>query len=316
MNNHRTGDISQPTLRETVFWAEHGFAQFLKQLEGAFVLSFLWRRDLRVMTEHAKALGYLRFAELLKYAPNRQGAVPKTTTSALRGWRVDGIGREDFEKTRGLPAESNPPFMRPLNLNNLLGGTLYTRGYVLPPGPRFHIVTRNFRLSDSLGKKVHNIAKPYIHEIGTSIGVHLRANDRVTDISAVQVQLRKRLASSSLKSVFLASDDEAMSSFFKQQFPETRFMELTRPFSLAPSAQNLHFGVPDEFAEAQLHHAVADIFLLSRAAAFIPARKSKSQWTHLVRALRAPGAGRFWSAIRGPATLDEIRSFDQKIDNS
>lgn len=283
--------------RATVFYAVQGFAQFLKQLEGALVLSMLWNRDLMVVTDHLKTLGYLEFNKLLTYSPricnspNREGS---TTTARPR---VKEIRMEQYELFYGSPALEPPPLMRAIAAENFLPGPLFTRGYVLPPGPRFHIVTSVFELSDFLSERVHEIVSPILPRAKAAIGLHLRNTDRATDIGAMKAKLATRLSRRGSPPVFLASDDENIAEQFKCDFRETEFLQLKRPFSIGSSAENLHFGVADESAEAQLFYAVADIYLLSRCQDFIPAHKSKTQWRHLIRAMRTPWGAQMMAKI-------------------
>lgn len=279
--------------RETVFYAVHGFAQFLKQLEGALVLSVLWNRDLKVMTDHLKTLGYLEFDKLLTYSPPRLAGSNKRKLETAAPLRVGEIRREDYELLRGFPTTARPPLMRAFALENLVRGPLCTRGYVLPPGSRFHIVTSVFQLSDYLSQRVNKIVNPILPRIEGGVGIHLRNTDRATNLQAMKAKLETRLAKRGSPSVFLASDDEDVAEHFKRDFPKTEFLQLKRPFSMDPSARNLHFGVNDESAEAQLYYAVADIYLLSRCQDFIPAHQSKTQWRHLIRAMRTPWGKNF-----------------------
>lgn len=284
--------------RETVFRAVHGFAQFLKQLEGALVLSVLWNRDLKVMTSHLKTLGYLDFNKLLTYAPQRFVALAEGGLMAGASRRVSEISTEEYEGSLGFSvATHHAPLMRALARENMLRGSVYTKGYVLPPGPRFHVVTSTFRLSDFLSQRVHEIVSPKLPRIEESVGIHLRNTDRTTNMEAMKAKLASRLSRRESPGVFLASDDEVAAEKFKRHFPKAEFFQLTRPFSIPTSAQTLHFGVDDEAAESQLYYAVADIYLLSRCEEFIPAHTSKSQWKHLIRAMRTPWGRHLMSGV-------------------
>lgn len=283
--------------RKTVFRAVHGFAQFLKQLEGALVLSVLWNREMKVMTSHLKTLGYLDFNKLLIYSPQRFVSLAESELMAEAS-RVSEIRTEEYERSLGFSvAAHHPPLMRALARENMLRGSVFTKGYVLPPGPRFHVVTSTFRLSDFLSQRVHEIVSPQLPRIEESVGIHLRNTDRTTNIEAMKAKLASSLSRRGSPGVFLASDDEAAAAEFKRHFPKADFFQLKRPFSIQASAQNLHFGVGDEDAESQLYYAVADIYLLSRCRDFIPAHASKSQWRHLIRAMRTPWGRHLMSGV-------------------
>lgn len=282
--------------RETVFRAVHGFAQFLKQLEGALVLSVLWNRDLKVMTSHLKTLGYLDFNKLLTYSPQKFVALAEGELMAGAG-RVSEISTEECERSLGFSVATHPPLMRALARENMLRGSVYTKGYVLPPGPRFHVVTSTFRLSDFLSQRVHEIVSPKLPRIEEAVGIHLRNTDRNTNMEAMKAKLTSSLSRRESPGVFLASDDEAAAEQFKRHFPKADFFQLKRPFSIQASAENLHFGVDDEDAQSQLYYAVADIYLLSRCQEFIPAHTSKSQWKHLIRSMRTPWGRHLMSGV-------------------
>lgn len=291
--------------RKTIFFAQHGFAHFLKYLEGTYLSSQFWRRNLEVLTQHQKTLGYLPFSEILSYLPSdfRDEAFSLGLGQSL-DISVESVSAEAYEADYVRSISEIPPFHSMFDPQYASNADLVTRGNSLPPLLRYSLVTRLFSVSNFLASKVHRLCRPFLVQPLPYIGVHLRTTDRSTDSNRVRRKVLESLREAPSSRVFLASDDQTVSRDFIASFPGVEFVELIRPFSAGPGAKNLHFGVDDENALNQLVFALSDLYLLSKATRFIPAHKSRSQWTHLVRAIRAPWGQRFFWRVDQLARRD------------
>lgn len=288
----------KPANRLTVLYAEGGFAQFLKQLEGCLVLCLLWGRDLAVMSEHHKPTGFLPFNSLLEFVPDSDvlSSLGKDSSRGA-GISVQEISPKQYELLVGRKAEPYPPMMKFLDFRNLSKGSLYTTGFKLPPGPRFRVATNTFQLSELISQKIYGVISSIAPDAKDFIGVHLRNTDRETNLKAMATKLKTKLQKNGRSPVFLSSDDRGVAESFKGMFPSANFVELNRPFEPEDDAYNLHYCVSDRFALDQLVYALADMYMLSICQTYLPAHNSKTQWTHLVRALRTPSGQQFMEKV-------------------
>lgn len=285
---------------QLVVFAEGGFAHFLKHLEGAYMAAWVLRRDLTGVTDHHKALGFLELSQLLSLEKTPDRSKVQTTQSQKRGPILEDMKSQDFFSSYDFSATSPPPLLKSLYRNLLSPSPLVTTGMYFPPGPRFLLATKRFRLSRYLSHEVAKKIRTLDEPISESIGIHLRNTDRATDFGKSQQQLRARLEQSRIKKVFVASDDDTVTEQFCAGFRGIRFFWLEKEFQPLVGSRNLHLGVRDEDALEQLVLALSDIYLLSKCRVFIPAYKSKTQWTHLIRAMRSPLGSRFMQAVAEP----------------
>lgn len=268
------------------FFVEGGFAHFLKHLEGLYLLSRLTHRDIDIVMDHHKALGYLPIEELLSPLDSKTGTEFRRSHVPTKLPKIRNLPAGDYEETFKRSVEEPPLRIKLSDQDLWVRKDILTTGYFLPPGPRFFFVTHDFQVTQFVAEKVAEVVGPFRNKVEKAVGIHLRGNDRVMNTDRMKRAVSRKLSHSGFDEVFICSDDEDLIADFKSQFPNVIVQSLRRPFPMGKGAKNLHLGVSDDDAVEQLIFALADIFLLSKCKSFVPAYDSHTQWTHLVRALR------------------------------
>lgn len=263
-------------------------------LEGTIRKALIDYRILQLHTSHHKPLAYLPVRQIFEFSEELSGLIlPENSVvnvgDNVRVRRRKGNRRSQYE----VVTETGSIKLVRLDRASLrlLSKSVLTYGALLRNIDRQTLVTEHLKLAATLSERVSNLMPPTNLIESQFIGVHFRNTDRKGDFNHSVEQLDRLAQESGLHQVWLSSDDPEAPRAFQKMLPSLVFHHLEKPHF--HGARNLHFGVPREFAKAQLELALADLFMLKCSTHFLP---SQSGWTRLLLALREPG-NRFFSNV-------------------